>query len=81
MICLRRLCRRIIHVSPLVDMLLPLSVQEFFVCFISDDQQFNTKVTRFANRFCASLTLRVKNLVLRHVHRTSCRSLLVNYEN
>jgi hypothetical protein len=32
------------HVSPLVDYQLPVSVQEFFLCFISDDHQFNTKV-------------------------------------
>jgi hypothetical protein len=33
------------HVTPLVDYQLPVSVQEFFLCFISDDHQFNTKVT------------------------------------
>jgi hypothetical protein len=32
------------HVSPLTDLHLPISVEEFFLCFISDDHQFNTKV-------------------------------------
>ena len=32
------------HVAPLVDLQLPVSVQEFFLCFISDDHHFNTKV-------------------------------------
>ena len=34
------------HVAPLVDLLLPVTVQEFFLCFISDDHQFNTKVIK-----------------------------------
>jgi hypothetical protein len=33
------------HVAPLVGMQLPVSVQEFFLCFVSDDHEFNTKVT------------------------------------
>ncbi len=33
------------HVTPLVNLQLPVTVQEFFLCFIGDDHQFNTKVT------------------------------------
>jgi hypothetical protein len=58
------------HVSPLVDLLLPLSVQEFFLCFISDDHQFNTKVTRFANHSARVILIRPLSLLFPSISTT-----------
>ncbi len=51
------------HVSPLVDLRLPVSVQEFFLCFISDDHHFNTKVCS-TQPLCSFATLHVHHLYL-----------------
>jgi hypothetical protein len=45
------------HVAPLVDLQLPVSVQEFFLCFISDDHQFNSKVMISLRFFCECFAL------------------------
>ena len=58
------------HVSPLVDLLLPLSVQEFFLCFISDDHQFNTKVARFANHSARVILIRPLSLLFPSISTT-----------
>jgi hypothetical protein len=53
------------HVSPLVDYQLPVSVQEFFLCFISDDHQFNTKVTPLTQYLCfRAISLRMFSITL-----------------